>query len=157
MRLICTLFCAILFVASFRGNAISANTAFDVIEVRLVDNDPNVQGPQLLLEGTQQIVEVSSAPLLSAHDFIEAGDIDWTEGKPGFLVQLTPAGAEKLNRLSADNVGRSLALIFDGKLLATPRILDPIVGGGFLLTMESETDARELVAKVNQALASKTR
>jgi hypothetical protein len=45
----------------------------------------------------------------------EAGS-EWVEGKPGFNVALTPAGAQKYEQISAENVGRSLAIIAGGKI-----------------------------------------
>ena len=138
-------------------NAMSvASERFDIIEIRLVAENPGIDGPRLTLDGTEQVVEVETAPLLSSSDFVGTGDVGRTEGKAGFEVQLTRSGAETLKRISTENVGRSLALIVDGKLLMTPKILDPIVADGFLVTVNgSEAEARGLAAKINKAIAKK--
>jgi preprotein translocase subunit SecD len=147
------LICAVLPAALFGGSAVATSNAdFGAIEIRLVADKPGNEGPSLTLKGTHRLVEVSPVPLLSASDFVGAGDVQWIEGKPGFDVQLTGAGADKLAKASTENAGKTLALIVDGKLLGTPKILDPIVASGFLLTVDSEASARELVMNVNRAL-----
>jgi preprotein translocase subunit SecD len=146
---------AVLLAASFGGSALATSNAdFGAVEIRLVAEKPGNEGPRLTLKGTHRLVEVNPVPLLSASDFVGAGEVRWIEGKPGFDVQLTGAGAEKLAKASTENVGKTLALIVDGKLLGTPKILDPIVASGFLLTVDSVASARELVMNVNRALGN---
>ena len=141
--------------ALFGGSALATSNAdFGAIELRLVADKPGTEGPRLRLKGTHRLVEVSPVPLLSASDFTGAGDVRWIGGKLGFDVQLTGTGAEKLAKASNVNVGKTLALIVDGKLLGTPKILDPIVASGFLLTVDSVASARELVTNVNRALGN---
>jgi preprotein translocase subunit SecD len=155
MTTIRILFCALVLAAMSNGSALATSNAdFGAIEIRLVAEKPDNEGPRLTLKGTHRLVEVSPVPLLAASDFVGAGEVQWIEGKPTFDVQLTGAGAEKLAKASTENVGKTLALIVDGKLLGTPKILDPIVASGFLLTVDSEASARELVGKVNKALGN---
>ncbi len=73
--------------------------------------------------------------------------------KPGFNVALTPDGAKKFERISSERVGRTLAIIIDGKVVMAPKILDPVRPRGFLLTLNSEAEARELAEKVRQVVA----
>ena len=145
----------VLLAALFGGSSLAKSDAdFGAIELRFVAEKPGNEGPKLTLKGTHRLVEVSPVPLLSASDFVGAGEVRWIGGKPGFDVQLTGTGAEKLAKASTVNVGKTLALIVDGKLLGTPKILDPIVASGFLLTVDSVASARELVTNVNRALGN---
>ena len=98
------------------------------------------------------MVAVAAETLLGPADFASVGEVEWVEGKPGFNVALTPAGAAKFERVSSENVGRTLAIIVDGKILMTPKILDPVRAQGFLLTVNTETEARDLAAKVGRAV-----
>ena len=157
MRLV-QAFAALLLTAVLpAGHAFSqADPKPDVIEVRLVAEHVG-DGQMMVLEGSQEAVAVGSVRVLSSADFDGVGDVDHVDGQPGFEVSLTPAGARKLKEFSTENVGRTLAIIVDGKLLMTPRIVDPIVSGGFLLTMSSDVEARDLRAKIKRAIEDRAR
>ena len=88
-------------------------------------------------------------------DFASVGQLQWVEGKPGFNVALTPAGVDKFEKLSAANVGRTLAIIVDGKIVTAPKILDPLHAQGFLLTFDTEADAKALGPELRQAIEAK--
>ncbi len=128
-----------------------AAAGFAPIEIRLVAEAPGA-GQPLAVEGSDRTLAVEPEALLGPSDFASVGAVGWTEGKPGFNVALTPAGASKLERVTAGNVGRTLAIIVDGRILMTPKILDPVRAQGFLLTVNTESEARDLAAKVRQAV-----
>lgn len=155
MRLTRSLGIILMLIALLAGITTSqAASQFDTIEIRLVAQETGGGGPAAVVEGSDRMLEVEPETLLGPSDFVSVGEVEWTEGKPGFNVTLTAAGAEKYERVSTENVGRTLAIIVDGKILMTPRILDPVQAQGFLLTLNSESEARELAARVRQVLAS---
>ena len=157
MRLVQTFAVVLLAAVLPAGHAFSqADPKPDVIEVRLVAK-PVGGGQMMMLEGTQKAVAVGSVRVLSSADFDGVGDVDHVDGQPGFEVSLTPAGAKKLKEFSTENVGRTLAIVVDGKLLMTPRIVDPIVTDGFLLTISSDVEARDLQAKIKRAIEDRGR
>lgn len=133
--------------------AAPANPAFAPIEIRLVAQKP-ARGAAVAVPSGERMLEVELETLLGPADFVAVGDVEWVEGKPGFTVRLTADGAKKYEQVSTNNVGRTLAIIVDGKVLMTPRILDPVRAEGFLLTVNTESEARELAAKVRRAVAS---
>ncbi|WP_316189597.1 SecDF P1 head subdomain-containing protein [Bradyrhizobium sp. SZCCHNS1054] len=140
-------------VAFLAGPAISqAASGFGPIEIRLVAQEPR-GGPTAVVAGDDRKLEVEPETLLGPSDFVSVSQVEWVEGKPGFNVVLTPAGAEKYERISTENVGRTLAIIVDGKILMTPKILDPVRAQGFLLTLNTEPEAQALAAKVRQVVA----
>lgn len=67
-------------------------------------------------------------------------------GGDGVLIRLTPSGAEKLKRVSSGNVGKRLAILLDGRLLAAPVIGAPIPGGEAQLAGLKTDDAARLLA-----------
>jgi hypothetical protein len=135
----------------------SQSPGLDAIEVRLVANDGSV-GAFVLSDGFGRPVQVEAEALLSLHDFAGVSEVAWIEGRPGFEVSLTEAGADRLARLSTQNVGRSLAIIVDGRVIMAPRIRSPIQAPqGLLLTLSSEAEARQLATRIGQALGRPSR
>lgn len=157
MRLI-TAFCAtFMLFAPLATPAFSQTpSAFEPLEIRLVAQEAE-GGTEIAVEGGGTPVEVEPETLLGPSDFVSVSDVEWTvEGtqkKPGFNVTLTPAGAEEYEQISTENVGRTLAFIVDGKVLMTPKILDPVRAQGFLLTVETEAEAKELATKLRDVIA----
>ena len=131
-----------------------ATSHFAIIEIRLVAK-AHGGGPSVVVEGTDKSLEVESEPLMGPTDFASVGQLQWVEGKPGFNVALTPAGVDNFEKLSAANVGRTLAIIVDGKIVTAPKILDPLHAQGFLLTFDTEADAKALGPELRQAIEAK--
>lgn len=144
-------FILLLFLASLAPA--HANPTFAPIEIRLVAREP-AKGTPVAVLGEKRTLEVEPETLLGPSDFVAVGKVEWVEGKPGFNVRLTPEGARKCEQLSTRNIGRTLAIIVDGKVLMAPKILDPVRAEGFLLTVNTEPEARDLAAKVRAAIAA---
>ena len=147
---------AVLALVVILSGAVTSHAAssFAAIEIRLVARAGGY-GQAIAVEGSHRTLEVESEALLGPADFGRVGDVQWVEGKPGFNVELTPAGAQKLEQITSRSVGRILAIIVDGKILMAPKILDPVHAQGFLLTANTEAEARDLAAKVRQVVGSK--
>lgn len=140
-------------IAFLAGTATSqATSGFDPIEIRLVAQEPGGV-PAPAAEGSNRTIEVEPETLLGPSDFVSVGEVEWVEGKPGFNVALTAEGAQKYERISAENVRRTLAILVDGKILMTAKILDPVRARGFLLITNSESEAKELATGLRQVVA----
>jgi preprotein translocase subunit SecD len=113
-----------------------------------VDEAHDATGPQLV-DPDSKTVRVRPEPALSAPDFCGAAVTAPVEGKTSVSLQLTPAGAKKLARLTTDPVGQRLAIVIEGEFVMTPRILDPILGGRVLVTLNAPlAQAQQLVARI---------
>jgi SecD-like export protein len=55
-------------------------------------------------------------------------------GEPVVLVTLTQVGRRRLTALSAAEVGHSIAVLEDGKVISAPRVEAPIFGGQMQIT-----------------------
>jgi preprotein translocase subunit SecD len=152
MRLIRVSGIVLALMACLAASPSRAASGLAPIEIRLVAQEAK-GGPSLVVEGGGRRLEVETETLLGPADFASVGEVEWVEGKPGFNVGLTAAGSEKYERVSTDNVGRTLAIIAGGKVLMTAKILDPVKARGFLLTVNSEAEARELAASLRRAIA----
>ncbi len=85
------------------------------------DNEP------LLLE---QAVSLSGATLTNAS--VQFSQSQFNE--PTVSLQFNPEGAKKFAQLTADNVGRRLAIVLDGKVQSAPNIREAIPSGEAVIT-----------------------
>ena len=79
------------------------------------------------------------------------GDIARTRVVPvgsGFGVEIafTDGGAAKMRAATAGNVGRLLAVVVDGRVIASPRITSPIDGVGILGGKYTKDEAGRIAA-----------
>ena len=100
-------------------------------EVRLAEPGPR--------SGLRAVVDVAgtSTVYVDPQIVVANGDIARTRVVPvgtGFGVEIvfTDGGAAKMRAATAGNVGRLLAVVVDGRVLASPRITSPIDGVGIL-------------------------
>jgi preprotein translocase subunit SecD len=72
---------------------------------------------------------------------------------PMIEIVLTEKGRKALADITRQSVGRRLAIVVDGKLLAAPRIEMEISGGRALITGRFSTrEANELATKINDGV-----
>lgn len=159
MRTVPLMAVVLLLTALLAGPAPShADPMFEPIEIRLVAEESQ-GGDAVRVDGSDDMLIVEDETLLGPSDFVSVGEVEWTaedgESKPGFNVTLSPDGARKYERISTDYVGRTLAIMVDGEVVMVPRILDPVRAEGFLLTMNSATEARTLSAVLREAIESR--
>jgi preprotein translocase subunit SecD len=68
-------------------------------------------------------------------------------------ITFSQEGQERFARFTRDNIGTRLAIVIDGKLYCAPVIRDEIAGGNAEISGQfSEQEARELAAKINDAI-----
>src|SRR4051812_38943851 len=72
---------------------------------------------------------------------------------PMIEVVLTEKGSKAFADITRQSVGKRLAIVVDGKLLAAPRIEMEIPGGRALITGQFSTqEASELATKINDGV-----
>lgn len=98
--------------------------------------DPLVVGP----------VELDATAVADAEVIRSAG------GGDAVVITLTDDGRERFARLSAELVGRRIALVVDGRTLSAPKILEPIPGGRMHLDMGGSADPQRDAAVLAAAL-----
>jgi hypothetical protein len=99
---------------------------------------------------TGEEVGVETPPVLSLAHF-DSVTVE-TEGDYFVAVWMTTDGQARLEAASRENVGRRLAIVFDGQVRATPLIRAELRLESFPIYEISEEEARELAARLNDAL-----
>ena len=101
------------------------------------DVAPQLEGGELLLE---------AASLLSRDD-IRGAKADGT----AVQVELTPAGTTRFAEATTANVGRKMAIVVDGKVVAAPVVREAITGGRVTITLMDAAAAADLAKRLQPA------
>ena len=66
-------------------------------------------------------------------------------------VAFTPSGKDKLARATAQNIGKTLPVYVDGRLVSSPMVLQSITDGQVVVTGDfTLAEAQEMAAKINR-------
>lgn len=104
------------------------------LEVKLI----KAQADDKDAQGTDETV-------LTAADFAGAELAREPKGQIGVSVRLTRAGTAKLRAVSTANVGKRLAIMLDGAVVAAPLMHHPITHGTMLITLKNDETAADLL------------
>ena len=125
----------------------SAAAACPTVEVGVVAERPADAAHTLTTSSGQKVV-ITANPLLTVNDFTDA-NVTLTEGQIVLNVRMTPDAAKRVQAFSASHVGQRMAFVVNGRVINTPKILDPITGSGFLLAPFQRQEADGLAALIN--------
>jgi preprotein translocase subunit SecD len=86
-------------------------------------------------------------------EYLASADVSWDEmGRSEVSFTMTPQGADKMGRLTGENVGRKMAIVLDEKITSAPIIQSQITDrgritlGGFGDPAQLMQEAKDLVA-----------
>jgi SecD/SecF fusion protein len=72
-------------------------------------------------------------------------DFGQSQAKAEVSMTMSPEGAKIWSRMTTDNVGQCIAIVLDGKVTSSPRVINPITGGQSQITGDfSITEADDL-------------
>jgi len=122
------------------------------LEFRLVPGPrSDSQATVTLKDKSGQPVVVEDPPLMTG-DAISDARVDFADhGQPEVALQLSSAGAATFARLTAENVGRQLAIVLDGVVYSSPVIRDAITGGRASISGGFTTDEAKQLKVVLKA------
>ena len=128
-----------------RGRAIELIGKTALLEFKLVNSDPEVlrqalsgQVPENLelkaLEDEKILVEKAAA--LTGDTLVNATvNFDQSQfNEPVVALRFNSKGADEFAAITANNVGKRLAIVLDGKVQSAPRINEPIPSGEAVIT-----------------------
>src|SRR5262249_12776508 len=87
------------------------------------------EGTEVLYDKTRQPYLVRKQSALGGDDLAEATAGFDRNGRPDVDFSFNARGARALGQLTQENIGRPLAIVFDGAVLSAPVIQTPILGG----------------------------
>lgn len=115
-----------------------------VLELRMVDENVFSEhampaGEEALgyfhpIPGYPPFLAVHRVSLLGGTHIADArGDFDYRDGKPIVSVRFDSEGAKQFARLTRRSVGKRIAIVLDGRIVAAPKVLEPITGGSMMI------------------------
>jgi preprotein translocase subunit SecD len=139
------------------GTALVANCQ-SAFEIRPVV-DSLQRGAISMADGESGHVFVGAKPFFSIPDVDSASVFVGKEanGTPLYAVNiaLKPSLNDSMRSVSGAHIGRRLAFVVDGRILATPKILDTVQTARVGLFASTEAEARELAKKIIKAVRKK--
>ena len=91
-------------------------------------DDPLFPGP----EGAEPLCYELGPPVLE-RPVLELSEAQLDSGNWQVGIQLAPDDATKFEQITADSLGRQLAMVLDGKVLSAPTVNSVIEGGGIVI------------------------
>ena len=96
-------------------------------EVRLADDRPGDGLVETRINGSDQVVYLHSEILVTNGDIAQSSVVPGNSPAEFWIsVEFTPAGAQRMREATAEHVGRFVAVLVDGKIVAIPRLRSPI-------------------------------
>jgi preprotein translocase subunit SecD len=94
------------------------------------------------------VISLTDTPLLTMGDFTDA-NVSVVERQIVLNVSMSAGSAKRVQTFTASHVGVRLAFLANGRVINTPKILDPITGKGFLIGPLSRDEAQKLAGSIN--------
>ena len=111
--------------------AFRAQTGATAFEVRLAELQPGVGLREAVLEGSNQRLYVRSSALVTGADVTGAQVVD-AGGRYSINVTFTAAAGNRLTEATKIHLGRPIAILLDGKVIAAPTLRSMIRGSAVI-------------------------
>ncbi|MDD8044632.1 MAG: M56 family metallopeptidase [Verrucomicrobiota bacterium] len=100
-------------------------------------------------DGTEGIFRAQRFPVMTMSSILSASaGRNLGPDSPKIELLLTRGGTQVFDRITAENLGKKLAIVFEGKVLSAPVIRDRIRGGNAQVTGRFTLDEAERIAEV---------
>jgi preprotein translocase subunit SecD len=97
-----------------------------------------------------QMYVVGRRVVVSGENLVDA-EPTFQQGQPVVSFRFDTRGAMQFGEVTRANVGRSLAIVLDGKVISAPRIREPILGGSGVITGNFTTQQAQDLALLLRA------
>jgi len=135
------------------GVAAQANTPAP-FQVQLVTDEPGQDSESMTNNAGGGTIQVQKTPLLD-HTAIQSVSVSRnpSSGAPEIDIEFSLEGRDLFAAVTKENINKRLALVLNGQVYSAPTIRSEITEGRAQITGNfSETQARELAARINDAI-----
>jgi preprotein translocase subunit SecD len=122
------------------------------VEFRLVDESPAGDAPEMLIKGTDERVRLAQEVVVERADIVSAqAQVNPNGQSYDVLITVTPEAAGRLRTVTANNIGKRLAIVIDGVVFTAPTIQAEIPDGKVLVSGNfSSSEAYDIADRLNQ-------
>lgn len=125
------------------GAALEAAVRF---EVRLAETQPASGLRETRVAGSDHVVYLHPAVVVSNDNIAESRVVPRGTSRFDVAVTFTASGAEKMRQATAEHIGKPVAILLDGEVVAAPTLRSPI-GSEALITGDYTQAEAERIAR----------
>jgi hypothetical protein len=115
-------------------------------EVRLAEDRPSAGLREARIAGADRVVYLHQEIIVTNGDIAQSSVVQGDgPSRFGVSVQFNAAGAQKMRQATASHVGRPVAILIDGVLVAAPVLRDPISTSAVISGDYTKADAERIV------------
>jgi len=113
------------------------------LKVFVVSDGQVADGRQIEIPLAGQIGQISKMPQMIITNLVSLEPLG-EPSNPGFVIQLQASDAKALEKLTSENVGKHLALVFGSRIVAAPLVTQPLSTGKIILSSLPKDAYRDL-------------
>jgi preprotein translocase subunit SecD len=137
---------------------ISNAVLFPRLTFRFVTDDPAIPADELVDptdKGGKRTLRLSREVVLDEGSvaMVDPSRLASDPPRLGVGLEMTEAGAKKLEQITGNNIGQKLAIVLDGQILIAPNIQSKI-GKHVLITSGTDRESAELLGRIHAAVFS---
>jgi len=122
------------------------------IEFRLAESSPSEGLQELPIEGTSEKLYVHKEVIVSNKDVVAARPIpSLVPNSFDIEIEFSDEGAKKISKASAENIGKRIAILIDGKAIVAPIVRSTISNKAVIAGSApsfTKAEAEELARKI---------
>lgn len=147
--------CLVAFMGS-HSHSLAAGNSNHVFELRqVIEPESSQAGEEFAEPRSGATLKLSREVLLDASKIVSAEIVqDDVTKTPEISVHFNETGANLLAEVTKNNIGKRIAMISDGKVLAAPTLRSAIAGGAMIITGNfTMAEARRISKTINESHA----
>ena len=123
------------------------------VEFRLVDESPAGDAPDMQIKGTTERVRLAQEVIVDRADIVSAqAQVSPLGQFYEVLIAVTPEAAGRLRTVTANNIGKRLAIVIDGVVITAPTIQSEVPGGEAVISGNFDSrEAHDIADRLNRA------
>jgi preprotein translocase subunit SecD len=120
------------------------------VEFRRAETEPIKGYTEATVEGTKDKVYIAAKADLTNADIAEAKVDKDPRGNPAIELILTKEGSKKLEALTGKQIGKPVAILIDGKVVAAPIVRAKVTGRAMIMGKFTKEEVERLVKAINE-------
>jgi TonB family protein len=118
------------------------------LEIRLAEATPSAGLTAATVDGTGQAIYLQTSALVTASDVTQARVMETEGGRFSVDVTLSDEASQRMSRATAAHIGKPVAIMLDGRVVAAPVVRSPIGRSALLTGNFTRAQAEAIVSRL---------